>query len=132
VTEAIERFSFNVALARLMEFADQARSARARSTLVRLLAPFAPHLAEELWSRLGEPFSVHTQSWPSVDGSERSTSNVDLVVQVDGKRRGVISVPPDADENEVDVAARRIVTAVPDPPGRVVYVPGRVINYVSK
>ena len=65
VTEAIEKLSFNVGLARLMELAAAATSTRAKRILVQLLAPFAPHMAEELWARLGEALSVHTSAWPT-------------------------------------------------------------------
>ena len=65
VEAAIERLSFNVALARLMELVRRIGDPTSKRVFVRLLAPFAPHLAEELWHQLGEPFSVHTQPWPS-------------------------------------------------------------------
>jgi leucyl-tRNA synthetase len=69
VATAIERLSFNVALARLMEAVRRVDDATSKRTFVRLLAPFAPHLAEELWHQLGEPFSVHTQPWPTASPS---------------------------------------------------------------
>ena len=131
VTEAIERFSFNVGLARLMEFAGWARSGEAKSVLVRLLAPFAPHLAEELWERLGGPFSVHTQPWPELPESPAGPAEVEIVVQVDGRRRGVVAVPAAAGKGEVVAVARQQIAAVPPTPERVVYVPGRVVNFVS-
>ena len=65
VAAAIERLSFNVAIARLMEAVRRVADAQSKRVFVRLLAPFAPHLAEELWHQLGEPFSVHSQRWPS-------------------------------------------------------------------
>ena len=65
VGTAIERLSFNVGLARLMELVRRVGDPTSKRVFVRLLAPFAPHLAEELWHQLGEPFSVHTQPWPS-------------------------------------------------------------------
>ena len=65
VASAIERMSFNVALARLMEAVRRVDDPASKRAFVRLLAPFAPHLAEELWHQLGEPFSVHTQPWPT-------------------------------------------------------------------
>ena len=65
VGAAIERLTFNVALARLMELVRRVGDPTSKRVFVRLLAPFAPHLAEELWHQLGEPFSVHTQPWPS-------------------------------------------------------------------
>ena len=65
VAAAIERLSFNVAIARLMEAVRRVADAQSKRVFVRLVAPFAPHLAEELWHQLGEPFSVHSQRWPS-------------------------------------------------------------------
>ncbi len=129
VSGAIEKFSFNVALARLMEFASWAQSAEAKSVLVRLLAPFAPHLAEELWQRLGGEFSIHTQPWPEIT-TQTDNDHVEIVVQVDGRRRGVVTVAASADQDEVDAASRQGGLA-PDECSRVVFVPGRVINYVT-
>ncbi len=129
VTDAIERFSFNVALARLMEFVGQARSAEAKRVLIRLLAPFAPHLAEELWSQIGEEFSVHTQPWPRA--TQTGDDALEIVVQVDGRRRGVVTVAASATEDDVVGAAVAQVDSVPEEARRVVYVPGRVINFVS-
>jgi leucyl-tRNA synthetase len=132
VTAALERLAFNVAIARLMEFVAEVRSNHEKGVLVRLLAPFAPHLAEELWSRLGKPFSVHTQPWPVADSS--SPDEVEIPVQVNGKMRGVITVAHDASEEEVAGTARISVDAVPraDETTRVVFVPSRVINFVSR
>ena len=132
VTRAVERMSFNVALARLMEFVDQARSAEAKSVLVRLLAPLAPHLAEELWCRLGYPFSVHTQPWPTADAAT-SDADVEIAVQVDGRLRGVITVAQNTAEEDVIAVARSSVAAAPrdEATRRVIVVPGRVVNFVS-
>jgi leucyl-tRNA synthetase len=66
VGAAIERLTFNVALARLMEAVRRVGEPVSKRVFVRLLAPFAPHLTEELWHQLGEPYSVHTQRWPSM------------------------------------------------------------------
>lgn len=133
VTGAIERMAFNVALARLMEFVDHVRSPEDRSVLVRLLAPLAPHLAEELWYQLGQPFSVHEQPWPEAmtDGAGEMQ---DIAVQVDGRLRGRISLPGTATAEDVAALARGEVAAVPatDEAKRVIYVPGRVINFVSR
>ena len=68
VGAAIERLAFNVALARLMEAVRRVGDPVSKRVFVRLVAPFAPHLAEEMWHQLGEPFSVHTQPWPSAPG----------------------------------------------------------------
>jgi leucyl-tRNA synthetase len=132
VSDAIERFTFNVAIARLMEVLPSIGSTHSKRVFVRLLAPFAPHLAEELWHRLGEPFTVHAQPWPEYDEAALTTPEVEIPVQVNGKLRGTIAIPPDAEE----VRARAAAGAVIDLPSaadgtRVVYVPGRVINFVT-
>lgn len=133
VTDAIERCSFNVAIARLMEFVGEAHSAEDKRVLVRLLAPFAPHLAEELWHRMGEPFSVHTQAWPepriAIDGAD-----VEIAVQVDGRLRGVITTDAGACRDAVVTLAREEVETVPEEAqvARVIYVPGKVVNFVSR
>jgi leucyl-tRNA synthetase len=136
VTAAVERMRFNVALARLMEFASQARSHKAQSVLVRLLAPLAPHLAEELWARLGAPFSVHEQPWPDHDDLLLTDDSVDFVVQVDGTKRGVVRLSSEASEDEVLVAARALAAVRSALEGRdvtrVVFVAGRLINFVTK
>jgi leucyl-tRNA synthetase len=136
VTREIERLRFNVALARLMELTARVRSRRGRRTLVLLLAPFAPHLAEELWARLGEEYSVHRQRWPVADTSPDANRDVEIAVEVDGRVRGRLRVTPDADEHAVRTAAlehpgvrgavggRAVV--------RTVYVPGRVVNLVTR
>jgi leucyl-tRNA synthetase len=135
VTREIERLRFNVALARLMELTARVRSTHGRRTLVLLLAPFAPHLAEELWARLGGEYSVHQQPWPVADTQARPVDDVEIAVQVDGRVRGRLRVSTDADERSVCAAALehydvgralggRVVT-------RTVYVPGRVVNLVT-
>jgi leucyl-tRNA synthetase len=130
VSEAIERLSFNVALARLMSFAPHATSAPAKRTLVLLLAPLAPHLAEELWHQLGEPFSVHDQAWPASDAVASST--VRMVVQVDGRRRAVIDVPAGLSSSAARALAVDAVGSFLEDRQviRVVHVPDRVINLV--
>ena len=99
---------------------------------MRLLAPFAPHLAEELWHRLGEPFSVHTQPWPQHDRRLLEDEEIEIPVQVNGKTRGTIIVSQNATEQDVRDIAKRDVAAVPETDNaRVVYVPGRVVNFVT-
>jgi leucyl-tRNA synthetase len=134
VGEAIERLAFNVGLARLMAWVPDARTPAAKRVFVRLLAPFAPHLAEELWHRLGEPFSVHTQPWPEADPAALVEDEVLVVVQVDGRVRGRVAVPAGAAEGTVAAAARAAVDTVPAAPdvGRVVVVPDRLVNFVTR
>ncbi len=133
VTDAIERLAFNVGLARLMEVLSSARSASSRRTFVRLLAPFAPHLAEELWHQLGETFSVHTQAWPVADAAALAAATVEIVIQVDGRVRGTIQAPDGSEQGAVVQMAREGIAAVPvdDHVRRVVFVPNRLINFVT-
>ncbi|MCP4306028.1 MAG: class I tRNA ligase family protein [bacterium] len=131
VTEAIEQLTFNVALARLMEFVGEAQSAQAKRVMVRLLAPFAPHLAEELWHQMGESFSIHNQLWPVAERVERHT--VEVIVQVNGKVRGVITVAGGLADDAVVALARTELRDVPNAAGttRTVVVPDRVVNFVT-
>jgi leucyl-tRNA synthetase len=129
VTEAIETLRFNVAIAACMELAAVVESRDDVKTLVLLLAPLAPHLAEELWSQLGGEFSVHEQPWPEAE--EVEADDVTVVVQVDGKVRGRVVVPPGTDARG---AATEAVAHVLDgrPVRRVVYVPDRLVNLVTR
>jgi leucyl-tRNA synthetase len=117
-----------------MELLPSVRSAPSKRVFVLLLAPFAPHLAEELWQRLGGAFSVHTQSWPVLDQGLLAEEATEIPVQVDGRVRGTVVAAAGAPEDDVISAARAAVAAVPPPEGtaRVVYVPGRVISFVSQ
>ena len=106
----------------------------ALSGLVRLLAPFAPHLAEEFWSRLGGSGSVHRQNWPVLDPTALVQDSVEVVIQVKGKVRGKLQVPASADKEELerlalasDVAEKWLEGAAPR---RVIVVPGKLVNLV--
>ncbi|HEY7202227.1 MAG TPA: class I tRNA ligase family protein [Candidatus Dormibacteraeota bacterium] len=140
----LERFKFNTAIAALMELARWAGEMRAdmsdgewsttARTLVLLLAPLAPHLAEELWETLGGPYSVHRQPWPAHDPGALVEEEVTMVVQVDGRFRARLRVPAglsgaeaarlalDAPAVAAQAAGRR--------PRRVVHVPDRLVNLV--
>ena len=100
--------------------------------LLIYLAPFAPHLADHLWEKLGEEGSVHSAAWPEVP--ELSEETVSVVVQVGGKRRGEVTVSPDASEAEVSERALELEPVQAalrgEKPTRVIYVPGRIINFV--
>ena len=135
VTTAVERMRFNVALARLMEFAHEAGSRQSQSVLVRLLAPLAPHLGEELWARIGRTFSVHEQAWPDYDEGLLIDDEIEFVVQVNGLRRGVVRLRGDAPEEEVVLAAGRLgavrSATANRSVSRVVFVPSRLVNLVT-
>src|SRR5690606_37933612 len=110
VTEDLEAFRFNTAIAELMTLLNSLYKARAKRTALAdtwtsavddfllLLAPIAPHIAEELWQRSGHTESVHLQPWPEFDPAALVANTVTMAVQVNGKVRGQIEVPSDADE----------------------------------
>jgi leucyl-tRNA synthetase len=135
VEDAIERLRFNVAIAKLMQALPNVRSHSSRRALVRLLAPLAPYLAEELWQRVGEPFSVHAQPWPEWSDQNVAAEVVTVVVQVDGKVRARLEVAVGASEEEAlgsALADERVMSALRgDEIRRVVFVPDRVINLVT-
>ena len=106
----------------------------ALSGLIRLLAPFAPHLAEEFWNRLGGTGSVHEQRWPELDPTALIQDSVELVIQVKGKVRGKLQVPANANKTELEqlalaseVAKKWLEGAAPR---RVIVVPGKLVNLV--
>jgi leucyl-tRNA synthetase len=99
-----------------------------------VLAPFAPHHAEEMWGDLGEPYSVHEQPWPAWDESLIRTEEITLVVQVNGKLRDRIEVPAGITEEAAKELALSSARVRPHVEGRElrksVYVPGRLVNLV--
>ncbi|MAR07032.1 MAG: leucine--tRNA ligase [Cyanobium sp. NAT70] len=139
-----DEIQLNTAISELMKLSNAITAAgvelstpvlqEALSGLIRLLAPFAPHLAEEFWKRLGGCGSVHHQNWPIVDQSALVQDSVELVIQVKGKVRGKLQVPAKADNNELkklalasDVAQKWLDGAEPR---RVIVVPGKLVNLV--
>ncbi len=137
-------FQFNTAISELMKLSNALSSGLAQastgvrqealSALVRLLAPFAPHLAEEFWQRLGGEDSVHLQPWPDHDPEALIMDSIEVVIQVKGKVRGSMSVAVDCSKDELerlalasDVAQRWLEGK---PPRRVIVVPGKLVNLV--
>jgi leucyl-tRNA synthetase len=144
VSEDVAAFKLNTAVSALMEFANALEEHQAGSspgtfdealqTLLRLLAPFAPHIAEELWQRLGEPYSIHQQPWPTYDPAAIAEATITLVVQVNGKVRDRVEVPADVSEAQAKEAAFASDTVQRhlngQTPRQVIYVPGRLVNIV--
>jgi leucyl-tRNA synthetase len=111
VGEDIEAFKFNTAIAAMMEFINEATAAERITAsqaerFVLVLAPLAPHLAEELWQRLGHESTLAYQSFPSYDPAMLVESTIEVPVQVNGKLRGKIVVAADADQAAVEAAAK--------------------------
>jgi leucyl-tRNA synthetase len=140
VSEDLEAMRFNTAISKLMVFArDVTRDAplprHAAEAFLLLLAPLAPHLAEEAWQRLGHSESLAYAPWPQPDPDFLLEDRVTLVLQVNGKRRAQIEVAADADEASVRAAA---LAAEPvqrhldgREPRKVIVVPGRLVNVVG-
>jgi leucyl-tRNA synthetase len=139
VGDDIEGMRFNTAISQMMIFVNALQKAPAvqRSTVLsflQLLAPFAPHLAEELWERFGERPSIQHAAWPTFDPSKLVSSEVKLVFQVNGKHRGDALVPVGLPESEAIAIATSHERVSPFINGktfkRVVYVPGKILNLV--
>ncbi|NBC17917.1 MAG: leucine--tRNA ligase, partial [Bacteroidetes bacterium] len=140
VTEDVEALRFNTAIAAMMEFVNDAMKWDAvpqaiAEPFVLLLSPFAPHLAEELWQRLGHDESLTYAPWPEVEEEYLKEETVELAVQVNGKVRGTIQVDVDAEEAAVLETARAEDNVARFLDGktirREIYVPGRIINFVA-
>ncbi len=148
VTDDLEKFRFNTMLAKLMTLTNVMQDARGLVSdeawdetcrdLVLMLAPSAPHLAEELWTNhLGRPYSVHQQPWPTWDEALAAEDELTLPVTLNGKPRGELTVPVSMKDDQEAVKARalelpRIKQLVAGQTiRRVIYVPGKIVNIVA-
>jgi leucyl-tRNA synthetase len=147
VGEDYDAFHFNTAIAKLMELANALTHARdagmagssayddAVNTLLLLLAPAAPHLAEELWERRGKPYSIHQQRWPTYDPAAAQLDTMELPVQVNGKLRDRLVISPDTPAEEIEqlaLASERVQVHLRGrAPRRVIHIPGKLINVVT-
>ncbi len=141
-------FHFNTAVSRLMELTTAIGAARdsgmagtdayreAVDTLLLLLAPAAPHITEELWERRGRPYSIHQQAWPVADAGLAVADLIEMPVQVDGKLRDRLQVAPDTSPEEIErlaLASERVQAYLDgNAPVRVVHIPGRLVNVVTR
>ena len=141
VQDSLERFKFNTSIAALMTLRNDMQASikagklgaaawrDAMNTMLRLMAPFTPHVAEELWSCLGFEYSVHTQPWPEYDAEKAKEDAITLVVMINGKPRGEAQVSPEIGEQEAvqialeSEAAKRFING--GEPKRVIFIAGR-------
>ncbi|HEX8107607.1 MAG TPA: class I tRNA ligase family protein, partial [Kofleriaceae bacterium] len=139
VTQAITDLRFNTAIADMMVFVNEATKAQAVprdwfEMFVKILSPFAPHLGEELWQRLGHTTSVAHAPWPAHDEAKLARDTMVIAVQVGGKLRGQIEVAPDAAEPDILAAAQadpKVQSFVAGKPiKKAIYVKGRLVNLV--
>jgi leucyl-tRNA synthetase len=139
VTGDTERLDYNTAIASMMEYVNVVRDARgvarqAVEPLVVMLAPYAPHLAEELWGKLGHDTSIFSTRWPTWDERLASAGDVEIAVQVNGKLRARLRLPRGASQEEVVAKAKEEEAVKKFVDGKtvqkVVYVPDRLLNLV--
>jgi leucyl-tRNA synthetase len=141
VTDDLEGMRFNTAISRLMEFvnaftAAEVRPRQAMETFTLLLSPLAPHAAEELWEILGHGRTLAYEPWPSYNPALLKDAESEIPVQINGKLRGRVIVPADADAPAIEDAARRDERIAALLEGKairkVVVVPGKLVNFVAK
>jgi leucyl-tRNA synthetase len=146
VTDQLERFHFNKAVALIRELSNQiegfdvddpAAPALLREgleTLILLLGPMVPHLAEELWQRLGHQALVAETAWPKADAAWLVEDRVTVAVQVNGKLRATITLPRGSDQATAEAAAlaeANVIRGIGDKaPRRIIVVPDRIVNVV--
>jgi leucyl-tRNA synthetase len=144
VTEDLgDEYQFNTAVSELMKLSNALTDANCKDspvyvegieTLILMLAPFAPHIAEELWRQTGHSESVHTDTWPNYDPEALVADEITLVIQIMGKTRGTIQVPSQADKQALEQYARESEVAQRYLEGKeikkVIVVPGKLVNFV--
>jgi leucyl-tRNA synthetase len=146
VSGDIKNMNFNTAIAALMDFTNQLYKIEAKNgfkavkawafaldTLQQLLAPFAPHIAEELWHELGHKTSVHLSDWPTHDEAYLIKDVIKIAVQVNGKLRGEIEVPSGVTQEVVEAEAvknKKVAKALTGNVKKVIYIEGKIINFV--
>ncbi|MEL7260092.1 MAG: class I tRNA ligase family protein, partial [Pseudomonadota bacterium] len=142
VTMGVESFGFNAAIAKLYGFtavlskskASHAAQREAIMTLAQLMAPMTPHLSEDIWAHQGGEGLIIHAAWPVADEAMLKSDTVTLPIQINGKRRGELTVPADMDKAEVEKAAlaTEAVTRALDggQPKKIIVVPGRIVNVV--
>lgn len=145
VTEDYRRLSFNTAISALMEYVNELYKLKtdgfsgeawreALGTLVRLLAPFAPHMSNELWQQLGNEGLIEAAGWPTWDDALIVSGTIEVIVQVNGKLRAKLQVSADASEDVIKEAALTSENVVKftegNAPKKVIYVPGKLVNIV--
>mgnify|MGYP004469905173 CR=1 FL=1 len=141
VTEDFEDLHFNTAISQMMVFINDAQKVDVLpyeyvEGLVKMLAPIAPHLMEEIWSKLGNKHSLTYEPWPTVDESKLVTETYQLMVQVNGKLRGHITVNVDTDEDAIKTAAKEVDNVKKFIAGKTIVkeivVPKKIVNIVVR
>ena len=148
VTEDAEKMQFNTAIARMMEFINALSKYMKEETknldflntvcesFIKILAPFAPHFAEEQWSLLTNKYSVFTEAWPEFDAKALVKDEVEIAIQINGKIKARINVASDLNEEEIKSAALADEAVLAATEGKtivkVIVIKGRLVNIVVK
>ncbi len=143
VTEDIEEFRYNTAISSIMELVNVVKEKKGATkeqleVLVKLIAPFAPHIAEEVWGEvLDNKFSVHTNGWPKYDLKYLEVDELKIIVQVNGKMRSQITIFKSqfSNKKEIEKIAKRddkVIKWVSGGIKKTIYVPGKIVNFVTK
>ncbi len=139
VTERLDHMYFNTAISQLMIFVNSANKAKAlprdyAKGFVQLLAPFAPHIAEELWVKLGEKPGISYVAWPTYDESKLVESEVEIVVQINGKLKAKIKIAKDLSREELSKLGQEAVAQALEGKNviKVIAVPNKLVNIVVK
>jgi leucyl-tRNA synthetase len=145
VSDDLEAYEFNTVISALMTMTNTLYKYRettagtpewdeALDTILKVMAPVTPHIAEELWARRGMKYSIHNQPWPEFDSAAAAADLITLVVQVNGKVRDRVTLPADVSEADAQAAAlaSEVVKKYLDGkrPQKVIYVPGKLVNVV--
>jgi leucyl-tRNA synthetase len=139
VSADVPALSYNTAIAAMMEYINVVRRDERTAhrgevePLVQLVSPFAPHVAEELWERLGHTESVFDSGWPSFDPAIAAEDLMTIAVQVNGKTRGTVQIPVGSGQDAAQSAALddpAIAKFVASTPKKIIFVPGRLLNIV--
>jgi leucyl-tRNA synthetase len=140
VTERIDQMKFNTAVSSLMTYVNHLAAmkmipAQMYATLLKLLSPFTPHLAEEMWARLGGKTLIVTESWPVGDAKLAAENVVTVAVQINGKMRGTINIAKDADKAVAEAEALKLDNVARQLEGKtvkkIIVVPNRIVNIVA-
>ena len=137
VTADLESMSFNTSIARLMEFVNfftrqKTRPVAVMKDFVLLLSPMAPHIAEELWTLLGGTESCAYEPWPKFDPALTVDALVEIPIQIKGKIKAKINVPPDISKDDLEAQAKEAVAEHLEGQTikKAIVVPGRLVNFV--
>ena len=148
ITLSVEKFQMNVSIAKIFETVnaiskfnleeeqDKEAINEALRILIRVIEPMVPHLAEECWSLIGNTTSIMNEPWPVVNKKYLENTQVTVVIQINGKRRGEVVVPKDISENEIEKEIQNIKNINDALKGKnilkSIYVPNKILNIVVK